>query len=230
MFTEWQTSALDAPLPASAIKQRKQGGAQVSYIEGWHAIAEANRIFGFDGWTRETTETRLVSERERKIGQGQYQKDGWGATYIAKVRVTVFAGDTLITREGCGAGHGIDVDLGQAHESAVKEAETDAMKRALMTFGNVFGLALYDKERRNVGEAEPSAPKQSARNQDDTTAKMIEAVNHAATYEALQTLINGERWKAGVAKIPDADKERLRTLVKTRMHALSQSPFGEAAE
>ena len=53
-------------------------------------------------------------------------------------------------REGCGAGHGIDTDLGQAHESALKEAETDAMKRALMTFGNPFGLALYDKQQREV--------------------------------------------------------------------------------
>lgn len=36
-----------------------------------------------------------------------------------------------------------------------KEAETDAMKRALMTFGNPFGLALYDKRQREVtGAAE----------------------------------------------------------------------------
>jgi DNA repair and recombination protein RAD52 len=66
----------------------------------------------------------------------------------------VFADDTLVTREGLGAGHGIDVDVGQAHESAIKEAETDAMKRALMTFGNPFGLALYDKEQANVAEPE----------------------------------------------------------------------------
>ncbi len=39
---------------------------------------------------------------------------------------------------------------GEAHESAIKEAETDAMKRALSTFGNPFGLALYDKEQQNV--------------------------------------------------------------------------------
>jgi hypothetical protein len=45
------------------------------------------------------------------------------------------------------------VDLGQAHESALKEAETDAMKRALMTFGNPFGLALYDKRQRQVSSA-----------------------------------------------------------------------------
>ena len=31
---------------------------------------------------------------------------------------------------------------GEAHESAIREAETDAMKRALSTFGNPFGLAL----------------------------------------------------------------------------------------
>ena len=56
-------------------------------------------------------------------------------------------------REGSGAGHGIDADLGQAHESAIKEAETDAMKRALMTFGNPFGLALYDKQQREVSSS-----------------------------------------------------------------------------
>ena len=56
----------------------------------------------------------------------------------------------LVIREGSGAGHGIDADLGQAHESAIKEAETDAMKRALMTFGNPFSLALYDKQQREV--------------------------------------------------------------------------------
>ena len=33
---------------------------------------------------------------------------------------------------------------------ALKAAETDATKRALATFGNPFGLALYDKEQRGV--------------------------------------------------------------------------------
>jgi hypothetical protein len=45
---------------------------------------------------------------------------------------------------------GIDADCGLAHESAIKEAETDAKKRALMTFGNQFGLALYDRAQTNV--------------------------------------------------------------------------------
>ena len=147
-FTPKTIAALDAPLVRDNVKQREQAGRKLFYIEGWHAIAEANRIFGFDGWTRQTIDIRSVSERERKIGKPPNTRDGWGVSYVVKVRVTV--GD--IVREGIGAGHGIDVDLGLAHESAIKEAETDAMKRALMTFGNPFGLALYDKEQLNVAD------------------------------------------------------------------------------
>jgi DNA repair and recombination protein RAD52 len=143
-FNNDQIGHLDAPLNRSQVKERKQGGRTFSYIEGWVVIAEANRIFGFDGWTRETVEMECVSEQPREIGENKVP--GWGVTYTAKVRVS--AGG--VVREGCGSGHGIDRDVGLAHESALKEAETDAMKRALMTFGNPFGLALYDKEQSNV--------------------------------------------------------------------------------
>ncbi len=145
-FDADQIKLLQAPLARSHVKGRAQGGRQVSYIEGWHVIAEANRIFGFGAWSRETVEIKAVSEKEREIGTNK--TPGWGVTYIARVRIRV--GDVI--RDGCGSGHGIDKDLGQAHESAIKEAETDAMKRALMTFGNPFGLALYDKDQANVAD------------------------------------------------------------------------------
>jgi DNA recombination protein Rad52 len=153
-FTAEQKSALAAPLSSAHVKTRNQGGRAVSYVEGWHAIAEANRIFGFDAWCRETVELKCVSEREREIGKDK--APGWGVTYIARVRITVFSGTEEVIREGCGTGHGIDRDLGQAHESALKEAETDAMKRALMTFGNPFGLALYDKQQAGVADEVPA--------------------------------------------------------------------------
>ena len=153
-FSTEQITALSAPLDRAKVRQREQGRSQVSYLEGWQVIAEANRIFGFDGWQRETVALRCVNQSERTIGArgtSRDQRPGWGVTYTARVRITVgeSTGAQLI-REGCGAGHGIDTDLGQAHESALKEAETDAMKRALMTFGNPFGLALYDKQQREV--------------------------------------------------------------------------------
>src|SRR5215468_9635227 len=47
----------------------------------------------------------------------------------------------------------------------IKAAETDATKRAFVTFGNIFGLALYDREQRNVSTAkrrDVTAPSVSA--------------------------------------------------------------------
>lgn len=146
MLTDEQKAELAADLRRDRVSSRSQSGRSLSYIEGWWAIAEANRIFGFDGWTRETLELRCIVEHERPVGRDGAK--GWGVSYVAKVRVMV--GNTC--REGNGTGHGIDRDLGLAHESALKEAETDAMKRALMTFGNPFGLALYDKTQAMVSD------------------------------------------------------------------------------
>jgi recombination DNA repair RAD52 pathway protein len=125
---EHQNSSLHSPLRSTVanVRQREQGRSRVSYLEGWQVIAEANRIFGFDGWQRQTIAVRCVAQAERTIGRDQ--KPGWGVTYSARVRVNVTAGGlSPLVRQGSGAGHGIDVDLGQAHESALKEAETDAM-------------------------------------------------------------------------------------------------------
>ena len=153
-FSAAQIAALSAPLDRALVSSREQGRSKVNYLQSWVVISEANRIFGFDGWQRQTLFSRCIAQAERLIGArstGREQKSGWGVTYIARVRITVYVGGQgLLIREGTGAGHGIDADLGLAHESAIKEAETDAMKRALMTFGNPFGLALYDKSQRQV--------------------------------------------------------------------------------
>lgn len=184
-FSPEQVTRLEAPLSASHVKQREQGRSKVSYIEGWHAISEANAIFGFDAWSRETISIQSVSEKPRKIGKGEHEKDGWGVTYIAQVRIRVDG----IVREGVGAGHGIDADLGQAHESAIKEAETDAMKRALMTFGNPFGLALYDKTQANVEKEAQTPPKP-----DPNAAKADKVVASAITHLSPMSAFEMAEW------------------------------------
>ena len=130
-FSKEQVELLNEPILAKNVKERdgnQAGTFQLAYVEGWHVIDEANRIFGFDGWTSETIETNLVAEEQKCI------------SYTAKVRITI--GDVI--REGTGAGHGRFGSLGEKHESAIKEAETDARKRAFMQFGNQFGLSLYN--------------------------------------------------------------------------------------
>ncbi|MEN9859901.1 MAG: hypothetical protein RLZZ515_383, partial [Cyanobacteriota bacterium] len=86
-FSERQVSLLTAPLDRAHVRQREQGRSRVPYLEGWQVIAEANRIFGFDGWQRHTLISRCVSEHERPIGRER--KSGWGVTYIARVRITI---------------------------------------------------------------------------------------------------------------------------------------------
>ena len=141
-FSDTQARQLKAKLDSQHVKARKENGATLHYIEGWHAIAEANRIFGYDAWDRRTVATRCVWTEARG---SQFL-----AAYTARVRISVRAGDIVIVREGCGTGEARASSPGQAHEIALKTAETDASKRALATFGNPFGLALYDREQTGV--------------------------------------------------------------------------------
>ena len=134
-FSAKQVWALKRNLDDRHVRTRGANGRTLSYIEGWYAISEANRIFGFDGWSRETTDSRCVLTRETR---GSFL-----AVYTARVRISVQADGTTIVREGHGTGEGRGVSPGEVHDTALKGAETDATKRALATFGRPFGLALY---------------------------------------------------------------------------------------
>jgi DNA recombination protein Rad52 len=134
-FSAKQVKALRRNLDHRYIRTRETNGRELLYIEGWYAITEANRIFGFDGWNRETLESRCVLARENR---GSFL-----VVYIARVRITVHADGASIIREGHGTGEGRGTSSGEAHDFALKAAETDGTKRALATFGRPFGLALY---------------------------------------------------------------------------------------
>jgi DNA recombination protein Rad52 len=141
-FDPRQRKALRAKLRHANVRARVSNGATVHYIEGWKAVAEANRIFGHENWDRETRAPTLIwSDRQR----GQVV-----CLYSAQVRISVRAGGTIVTRDGVGTGFGRSSSPEAAHEMAMKAAETDATKRALATFGNPFGLALYDKDMSQV--------------------------------------------------------------------------------
>ena len=134
-FSAKQLQALRRQPNRSYIRTREAHGRELTYLEGWYAISEANRIFGFDGWSRETIESKCVLARENR---GTFL-----AVYIARVRVTVQADGATIIREGHGTGEGRGTSPGEVHDIALKAAETDATKRALATFGRPFGLELY---------------------------------------------------------------------------------------
>ena len=134
-FQDVQIRKLRRRPAACHVKERSSDGVVLHYLEGHYVIDQANRIFGFDGWDRETVYSNCIASRQV---QGRVQ-----ASYVTRVRITVRAGSTLICREGLGAGEATADTAGQAHERAAKAAETDATKRALSTFGAPFGLTLY---------------------------------------------------------------------------------------
>ena len=178
--------ALSATLDLNNVKQRKgAGGRKLDYISGEHAIAEANRIFGFDGWSCETVHMECVKENP--------------PTYIARVRVR--AGG--VTREGWGGDNGND------HENAVKGAETDAIKRALRTFGNQFGLPLYDKEENaenlTRGSEPASKPRPTPSPEYKRTEKLLtEEVQSGDFWKTKTGLMNAgpkTDWVASAARI-----------------------------
>lgn len=157
IFSSGQRDLLNDNLDPKNVKSRTQpGGPKLSYIEGWHAINEANRIFGFGSWERELVKLERTNCDLVDVTKNNRNEKQWRVGYLATVRITVHGEGGSRHRDGTGfgSGYGKDNQLGEAVESAVKEAETDAMKRALATFGNQFGLALYDKAKRNVGASQ----------------------------------------------------------------------------
>jgi DNA repair and recombination protein RAD52 len=139
-FDPEQITSLKRPLDPGAVSQREgSGGRKLSYIEGHYAIDQANSIFGYGNWGHEITGREC-----KELEDGTH-------LYTATVRVW--------TRGASGANHHEDIGVGLArpssktgkltpedHEKGIKEAVTDALKRALRVYGDQFGNSLYDKD------------------------------------------------------------------------------------
>ena len=197
-FTPEQVALLKQPIDKKNVETRdgnKDGTFQLAYVEGWHVLDEANRIFGFDGWSCETLETTCIRAEPREV------------TYIARVRVTV--GDVI--REGTGAGTSNQTNLSKNHENAIKEAETDARKRALMTFGNQFGLSLYDgKERWKKGQPTKTTNANDTSTTYNMATKFLQGVSSINQLNSFKESVI-TRHKEG--KLTDMDKAKLENAI-----------------
>ena len=202
-FTKEQTEQLNQPIDPKVVSYREKGNIQLAYLESWYVINEANRIFGFDGWSSETIQLDCV------------QSDEFCVTYIAKVRVTV--GDVI--REGVGAGHGKGerVNLGDKHESAVKEAESDARKRAFMQFGSQLGLSLYDRTKAWKNPKKDRTPVSTQ----NLTVVAKDAILKADTRQRLDKCAESLEVRYANRQIPQEDYLDLCELIKTKKEVIT---------
>ena len=139
------TNALGQPLDPALVSQRKgRAGRTYDYLEGHAVIDQANRIFGFGGWGYELA--RDVTLREIENVDTKTGEVTRTHVYSAPVRVTV-AGAPPRTDIGF---HAVAEDNADGHETAIKGAVTDGMKRALRSFGvQGCGLSSYHPRRRS---------------------------------------------------------------------------------
>ena len=141
--------ALRQPLDPALVSERKgRGGRRFSYIEGHTAIDQANLVFGYGGWGYEL------------VGEVTLREFKSGAAYSATVRVTV-PGAPSRTDVGF---QPVSDDSAEGHETAYKGAVTDALKRALRSFGDRFGNGLYGDPPTSTGherrQPQPRQPRQ----------------------------------------------------------------------
>lgn len=155
MFNDKQNQVLAYELDSSRIKSRSKGNINLSYLEAFDVLETANRIFGYGNWSYSITSLVEVSQ-ETNSNQNII------IAYRAVVNVTVndLSHNKHISREDVGFGSGIAKTLADAHEGAAKEAVTDAIKRAMRSFGNQFGNSLYDKSRNQNQSQQPHSQQQ----------------------------------------------------------------------
>ena len=144
------SQALGQPIDPAIVSQRKgRGGRSFDYLEGHIVIAQANAIFGYGGWgyelvgdvTLRRIETVNPQTGEVKLEQG----------YSAPVRVSV-AGALPRTDVGV---HPVAEETFDGHDTAIKGAVTDGLKRAFRSFGVQFGNAFYGDQTQVGNTATP---------------------------------------------------------------------------
>ena len=177
MFNDKQQQVLAYELDNSRIKSRSKGNISLSYLEGFDVIETANKIFGYGNWSYSITKLEQVSQ---ELNQNQNHV----ICYKAIISVTVFdmTHSKNVSREDVGFGTGIAKTLADAHESGAKEAVTDAIKRAMRSFGNQFGNSLYDKSRQhqtqNYQQTQPAQIPQQQQYQQPQTKAPQQIHNH----------------------------------------------------
>jgi len=157
-LTDDQIQALAAALDPKRVKQR-EGAARkrLSYIETWDAKRAANEIFGYGNWGYEIAELVDLGIEKHTSSNG---REGHRVAYRCRLRLLV---DDCHPVEDVGYGEDVSyTSVLQSHELAIKEAVSDALKRALVAFGEQFGLSLYDKDAAAPKRAAPKPVEQKA--------------------------------------------------------------------
>lgn len=138
-LTPEQIKELLKPISPDRVSKDGKG---FSHVEAWDIRRTMNKIFGFGGWSSDVSKMELVAEKEVTTKQG---KPAWNVVYRAQcsLRLGDAFGDGYATYTEWAAGDATNPVLADAHDQAIKTAESQAFKRCAVNLGDQFGLSLY---------------------------------------------------------------------------------------
>lgn len=120
------------------------------HLPAFDVEAYLTRFFGFEGWDREILELWLIAEDSKVTQNDKHEitRVGWTVTYGCRLRLTIRnpEGEVVKVTDGCATGSANNLPLrGDAHDFAMKNADSYALKRCAKALGDQFGLSLYNK-------------------------------------------------------------------------------------
>jgi hypothetical protein len=131
-----------------------EDGKGFAHMEAWDIKRHLIRIFGFGGHDIDLLDVTMIDQRSamrrKKNRKGEEYGDpfeAWTVIYRVSVKLTVKV-------DGIELGHWSGVatgdashqpSLADAHDLALKTADSQALKRAATNLGDQFGLSLYNK-------------------------------------------------------------------------------------
>ena len=241
------TQALGEPIAPELVSQRRgRSGRTFDYLEGHVVITQANRIFGYGGWGYELAGDVTLRRVETVDSQTGEVKVSLG--YSAPVRVTV-AG--ALPRTDIGV-HPVTEDNFDGHDTAMKGAVTDGMKRAFRSFGVQFGNAFYgdqpqanapqpervpvpSQSRANGNGRQPQAPRPQRQSQpagggDAQAAKLRKRLFEITAERGFdEDTVRAEVLRRTGKSIDDLDASELGELVKAASDKLREMQQAQAA-
>lgn len=118
-----------------------------SHLAGWDVKAHLTRVFGFEGWDKKIRSLDLIFESQGLPGQPDSSKKGWYVTYRCQMTLVIRDPQGNVVREIDGAATGSaenQPQRGEAHDLALKNSVTYALKVCATDLGDQFGLSLYN--------------------------------------------------------------------------------------
>jgi len=127
-----QVNELLKPINPSRVSKDGKGFA---HVEAWDVRKTMNQMFGFAEWSSNVTDMNLVYET-----QTNGQKPRWNVCYRARCVIQI--NDTVYAEWAVGDATNYP-SRPDAHDQAIKTAESQAFKRCAVNLGDQFGLSLY---------------------------------------------------------------------------------------